>query len=178
MSSLMQLTDEYKQLIEWAEDPETDPQTLNDTMESVTAEIRGKVDACNVVMARLESRRDLLKRMAKGLTDDAKKVDAHIDSFKQYIMNSMNSIGERKLQGDVYKMFIKANGGNQTMEVDDDAVPDNYKKTVTQTMIDKDKIKADLEAGKELTFARLLPRGEHLEGDWTKIRKVEEKEGK
>lgn len=176
MSSLMQLTDEMKQLAEWAEDPEMDPQTLNDTMESVAAEIRNKVDACVIVIAKLEDQEDFIARNIKALTEDKKRIGEHKDRFKSYIMASMSNIGERKLKGDVYQMLIKANGGKQAVEITGE-VPDNYKMTVTQTVDDMDRIRADLEAGKELTFARLRPRGEHLEGSWTKLRKIADKEG-
>ena len=59
----------------------------------------------------------------------------------------------------MFTFNIAKNGGKQALTIDGD-VPEEYTKTVIEN--DTEKIRADLEAGKELPFAHLEPRGESL----------------
>ena len=44
MATLYELTDEYRMLLEMAEDPDIDLVTLNDTLEGLTGEIEDKAE--------------------------------------------------------------------------------------------------------------------------------------
>lgn len=62
-----------------------------------------------------------------------------------------------------FTLAVTNNGGKQPLDVDDvriEDVPERFRK-VTVT-IDNEKIREAIEAGEELSFARLQPRGNHL----------------
>ncbi len=42
MSTLYELTDEYRQLLEMLEDPDEDPEVIRDTMEGISGELEDK----------------------------------------------------------------------------------------------------------------------------------------
>ena len=85
--------------------------------------------------------------------------DNRVNALKQNLFNTMKSTGKTKFATDLFSFNIAKNGGKQTLTIDG-YVPEEYTKTIVEN--DTDKIRADLEAGKELSFAHLEPRGESL----------------
>ncbi len=62
------------------------------------------------------------------------------------------------------KLLIKANGGKRPLVItDESALPDTYTPMVITYPVDKDKLRADLEAGATVPGAYLDERGSHLE---------------
>ena len=60
----------------------------------------------------------------------------------------------------LHTIKLVGNGGKQPMEINDDKVPDSFKRVVLET--DKEKIREALEKGETLDFAELKPRGRHV----------------
>lgn len=54
MATLYELTQDYKILLDMAEDPDVDPETLTDTMEGIEGAIEDKADACAFVMREMD----------------------------------------------------------------------------------------------------------------------------
>ena len=67
--------------------------------------------------------------------------------------------GKTKFATNLFTFNIAKNGGKQPLTIDGD-VPEEYQKIIKEN--DNEKIRADLESGKELPFAHLEPRGESL----------------
>ena len=67
-----------------------------------------------------------------------------------------------KLETKLYTVTKCKNGGKLALIVDDSDVTDEYKKTVTTTSVDTDKIREALKEEKDITFARFGERGEHI----------------
>ena len=75
------------------------------------------------------------------------------------MQNTLKQIGKSKFKTELFSFSIVGNGGKQALTIDGN-VPEEYTKIIIEN--DTDKIRADLEAGKELPFAHLEPRGESL----------------
>ena len=58
--SLMQLTGDYLELLDMAQDPDVDEKTLMDTFESINGEISHKAGGCVAVIRHLEGRAERL----------------------------------------------------------------------------------------------------------------------
>ena len=71
----------------------------------------------------------------------------------------MKATGKTKFATDLFSFNIAKNGGKQTLTIDGE-VPQEYTKTIVEN--DTEKIRQVLEAGQELPFAHLEPRGESL----------------
>ena len=82
-----------------------------------------------------------------------------VNTLKQNLFNAMKSTGKTKFVTNLFSFNIQKNGGKQALTIDGD-VPNEYTKTVIEN--NTDKIRQALEAGKELPFAHLEPRGESL----------------
>lgn len=159
MSKLYELTNNYEQVLSMIYDEDVDEQMILDTLESIEGEIEDKADGYAKIIKELEVQRDARKAESKRLSDSAKVFDNRVNSLKQNLFNAMKQTGKTKFATDLFTFNIAKNGGKQALTIDGD-VPEEYTKTIIEN--DTDKIRADLEAGKELPFAHLEPRGESL----------------
>lgn len=109
-----------------------------------------------------KARKEEANRIARLAEIDLNKVKRAKDRLKLW----MDSKGISKIETNYNKFAIQANGGVCPLEIDPEyredpaKLPEIYqKKTISP---DTEAIRADLDAGGELSFARLGERGSHL----------------
>lgn len=158
-TTLFTLTEEYKMLLDMAEDPNNDPQTVMDTMDAITGEIAVKVENYIAVMNLLQSKLSLFREEAKRLTDGANFMENNIKNMKERIKGAMIDMNLDAIETQYHTIKIQGNGGVQPLKITGE-VPDSYKKITYSD--DTEKIRKDLKAGKKLSFAHLEDRGTHL----------------
>lgn len=159
MSNLYQLTNDYETVLNMLYDEDTDEQMILDTLEAIEGEIEDKADNYAKIIKELEAKQNARKEEAKRLTDSAKVFENRVKTLKSNLFNAMKETGKTKFATNLFSFNIAKNGGKQTLTIDGE-VPEEYTKTVIEN--DTDKIRSDLETGKELTFAHLEARGESL----------------
>lgn len=159
MSNLYELTNNYEEVLNMLYQDDIDEQMVLDTLESIEGNIEDKADNYAKIIKELEIKANVRKEEAKRLTDGAKIFENRIKTLKNNLYNTMKLTGKTKFATNLFNFNIVKNGGKQTLTIDSD-VPKEYTKTVVEN--DTDKIRADLEAGKELSFAHLEARGESL----------------
>lgn len=159
MSNLYELSNNYETILNMLYDEDVDLQMVLDTAEAIEGEIEDKADGYAKIIKELESKQNARKEEAKRLTESAKVFENRVKALKNNLYNAMKATGKTKFATDLFSFNIAKNGGKQTLTIDGD-VPEEYTKTIIEN--DTDKIRADLEAGKELPFAHLEPRGESL----------------
>ena len=158
---LYELKDEYKQLLEMLEDPDIDPQVIADTMEAVSGELDVKCDSYVVIIKKLEAQVEMIDTELIRLEKNKTALTGNIKRMKSSVLDAIQLTGQRKMETDHFKLSIVKNGGKQPMEVDEiEKIPQAY--ISMKPVADVEKIRKELEAGGELEFARLKPRGEHL----------------
>jgi chaperonin cofactor prefoldin len=159
--TLYELKDEYKQLLEMLEDPDIDPQVIADTMEAVSGELDVKCDSYVVIIKKLEAQVEMIDTELIRLEKNKTALTGNIKRMKSSVLDAIQLTGQRKMETDHFKLSIVKNGGKQPMEVDEiEKIPQAY--ISMKPVADVEKIRKELEAGGELEFARLKPRGEHL----------------
>lgn len=160
--TLYELKQDYLYLLSLAEDPETDPTALMDTLEGLTGEIEDKAEGYACVIRELEAETAKFKAESDRLATHALTLSNRVRAIKLSLLNAMDEMGIGKIQTEHFKVSIAKNGGKQPMYVDSniDAIPEEY--IVRKPEPDKEKIRQALDAGQELEFARLLERGTHL----------------
>lgn len=164
MSNLFELTEEYMQLLEMAEDPDIDPEVLADTMEGLTGEIEDKADGYAYVIDSINADIDTIDKEIKRLQARKKTLTANVDSIKRNLYNAMLAIGKRKLKTAKHSFTIAKNGGKIPVVyapvIEIEKIPAEFVKV--EWDVDKDAVREYLESGNELDFAHLGERGESL----------------
>ena len=163
MGSLMKLTDEYQQLLDFADGvEEEEQQCFLDTLEGLDYEVGLKADAYAAVMASIESQVEMYDKEIKRLQQHKKSLENNKEKMQDALKLAMEKMGKTEIQGDFHKFKIVKNGGKLPMIIDGE-IPDNYKKLVFED--DKEKIRKDLDAGVKLDFAHLGDRGTRIKID-------------
>jgi hypothetical protein len=161
--TIYELTDQYRQLLELAEDPDTDITVFRDTLEALDGEIEIKAEYYGRVIRELEGRAASLDAEIERMTKLKVAAKRSIMWMKEALQFAMEGTGKTKIKTDHFAFTIATNGGKQPMYVSDkiDDIPEEFR-TYPEPVADKEKIRAALEAGQELKFAELQERGRSL----------------
>lgn len=160
--TLYELTAEYAQLLEWAEDPDVDQQVLDDTMDCLSGEIEDKADAYARVIAQMEYDSAALKAEFDRLQARRKRIDNSIDLMKDRLKYAMILTGKTKFKTDLFSFNVQKNPPKVVIDQDDVfSIPEEYLE-YQLPVVNKQKIKDDLKAGKDLTGVAHFEQGESL----------------
>lgn len=160
--TLYELTEEYRQLLDMASDPDTDPETLADTMEMISAELTDKADAYAVIMRQLAGDMDTIKGEIDRLTARRTAIANNIERMKQNLQNAMLATGRTKFKTTLFSFGIQKNPPSVVMETEDPArIPEAYR-IPQPDKVDKKAIKDALKAGADLSGVAHLEQTEGL----------------
>ena len=159
MSTLYEITEEYRCLLEMLNDEDIDPQTLKDTLEGIEGEFEVKADGYAKVLKELEKKKKKFEAEIERMTAKVNIIKNNSTRLKQHLYNSMKSTDKRKFKTDLFTFNICKNGGLQPIDIIPGIkIPDEY----CRNEPDNTKIREALKSGIELPFAVLKERGEHL----------------
>ena len=160
--TLYELTGQYLQLLALAEDPDTDPQVLADTLDGLDGEIEEKADGYAKVIRQLESDSAALKAEIDRLTARKRAIDNSIDRMKERLKNAMIWCEKPKFKTELFSFSVQNNPASVVIDAPDLAtIPMEYL-IAQDPKIDKAKIKDDLKAGKDLGGIAHLEQTESL----------------
>ena len=151
--SLYELTNDLQALLDFGF-TEEDEEVFLDTLDVLMDSIQDKADGYCAVIDRFNGNIDMIKAEEERLKVRREIIEKRVQTMK----NALKEVLEIKTAFHTIK--LAGNGGKQPMEVVEDKVPDSFKRVVLET--DKDKIRKALEAGEQLDFAELKPRGRHI----------------
>lgn len=163
MASLYELTNEFLQLQQMLEDPEIDPQILEDTMEAVEGELEFKADGYARIIRNMEGTITAIKAEQERLSGKKSVLEASIKRLKENLQNSMIATGKLKFKTDLFSFTIQKNGGKAPviMDVKDTSeLPDDLVRIKEEP--DLDAIRALIERDGSCKYAHLGDRGESL----------------
>ena len=160
--TLYDLTAEYQALLQIAEDPDTDPEVLTDTMEALEGEIEEKADGYAIVMKELEATEQKIKTEVDRLNARRLSISNNIRCMKLRLQTSMIETGKTKFKTDLFSFGIQKNP--PAVVIDEQYIENIPKKYLVQQdpVIDKKKIKEDLKAGVDLEGIAHLAQTESL----------------
>lgn len=164
MSTLYELTENYRTLMVMMENDEIEEDVFNDTLEGVEGEFEIKADNYAKIMKEFEGQINTLKTEEKRLAARRKILESSIDRMKSYLYNCMLATGKTKFKTDLFSFAIQKNGGKAPVILDikdTSELPDELVRI---------KEEADLEAIRELLdknegkckYAHYGERGESL----------------
>jgi hypothetical protein len=130
-------------------------------LEAITGELEAKGAGYVAVIEQLQMESARADLLAKKYSDLKKTRENAIKRMKDRLLIAMDALGKTEIPAGDFTIKVKKNGGKQTMTVNDELVPDSWRRVVLE--VDKEKIRKALEAGEELSFAKLEERGRHIE---------------
>mgnify|MGYP003317855141 CR=1 FL=1 len=159
--NLYELKNEMIRLESMITDDSVDEEMIKDTLESLNYAFEEKVDNYSRLIKQLEDDSMALENRIDEIQAKYKRTQNIIKHLKDNLINSMTELDKKEVKTELFTIKVQNNGGKNPVEpYKDEDVTSEYLKQVW--IPDKDKIRADLEAGKQLTFTRLLERGKHL----------------
>ena len=151
--TLYELTEEFLQLLELAEDPETDPQVFDDTMESVAAEWVNKAEGYVKVIKQIEADAAAIKAEEKRLSDRRKAAEKNAERIKQTLKAAMEVTGNTKIKTELFTVSIQKNP--PSLKIDDPArIPHDFM-IQPDPVPDSKAIKTALKEGFDFTWCHL-----------------------
>lgn len=143
MTSLYEITNDYRGLM----DMDIDAETLADTLESINAEFEDKADSICHVLANIDSDCDALDGEIKRLQDRKKSMSNRKDSLKTYLRENMERLEKKRVS--TLKFTINCVAGRDMATVlNEDDLPRGFFEPVPQTFkLDKASLLESLKVG-------------------------------
>lgn len=161
MSTLYELTTQYQMLLDLGDSDDPDDQeAFRNTLEGLDYELDLKADDYAAVLMQLDGRAAMIDKEIERLSAIRVAITNNTNRMKQMLQWSMESTGRTEIKTPLHTFKIVKNGGKAPLLIDEEDVPDSYKRVIVE--IDRPKIREALEAGEELPFASMGERGSHL----------------
>lgn len=151
--TLYELTGDYLNLWEMAEDPDVDEEAFFDTLEGIQGSIEEKADGYAKVMEQLKGDSVSLKAEIDRLQARKTAIDNNIDRMKKALEQAMIATGNRKFKTTLFSFNIQKNPAS--VEVVDQAKIASEYWIPQDPKLDKKMILADLKEGKEVAGCEL-----------------------
>ena len=107
--NLFSLTEEYKKIMELAEDPEVDPEIIATHLEVIEMDIKDKADSIAYIMAQLDGDVATIKKEEERLYKMRNSLTANRDRLKKYLESSMKATGMTKFKTTMHSFWIQKN---------------------------------------------------------------------
>ncbi len=159
--SLYEISTRYKSALVAVENEEFTEEEMKDTLDSIEGEFKDKAISIAMAAQNMMVTANAKKELAKKLNEDSKKLEYQNERLMNYLDLHMS---HNKIEGfdcDYFK--IKYRKLPDLVEVlDEDFLPESYKKQKTITTVDKTSLKKDL-ASKDVKGAKLVKNRRKLE---------------
>ena len=165
MSTLYELKEEFKMLLDMMEDDSIDEEMIQNSLEGIECEIEIKAEGYAKILKELEGQAEAVRKEISRLDDKYGKIVANMDRLKTNLKIAMNETGKKKIQTDLFTISVCKNGGKTPLIIDGvdiNEVPEKYKEMQKIEKLNTDAIREDLEKGIDVGFARFGERRESL----------------
>lgn len=163
MASLYELTGEYRELMDWMNDPETDPEAIADTLEGLQYELEKKAEGYCKMIRQFEADAQMFKNEAARFAQKQAVAENNAKSLKEALKHAMVTTGHEKgMDAGLFKLKIAGNGGKRPLKITG-IVPPEY--VTMMPTNNNDAIREYLESlgeNEECVWAKLEDRGTHL----------------
>ncbi len=153
------------------------PAGLQRAFTDAVVDLKTKVDLAYMVFDSLKSEIEQAQSIAAAFTAKAKRIQDAIDRMKSSAQSILEAQPDLKLEGEVGRIRLQANawglhlnfptkpktiyGAMDERDIFEYEVPNDFLKKHVTYSLDSEKVRQHLEAGNQLTWAR-LERGHHV----------------
>ena len=153
MAKLYELTENYNNLLELLDNPDVPQDVIQKSLDSVAEEIEVKAENIAKLIKSIDSDVNGLKGEEKRLADRRKALENRVESLKGYLFENMRATGHDKIKGSVFTLAISKNPPKLNIS-DMASIPKQYF-VMQEPLLDKETLKKELKAGKEINGAEL-----------------------
>ena len=158
--TLYNLTNDYMNLLELAEDPDIDEQAFMDTLEGIEGALEDKAEGYAKVIRTLEGDAAACDAESKRLRNKKQTIENNIKRMKTALQYAMETTGKTKFKTALFSFGIQKNPASVVID-HAGKVPANY--WIPQPPeLDKKAIKEALKAGEDLEGIAHLEQTESL----------------
>lgn len=120
---LYELTQNYAQLLEMAEEIESD--ALVDTLEALQDAIEDKAENIAKLIKNLEADAKIIKEEEQRLAERRRAIEAKVDKLKMYLQEQLETAGIEKVKRPTITVAIQANPPSVDV-IDEKAIPSDF----------------------------------------------------
>jgi len=145
---LFEIANEYQALLEQTYDPETGeilPQML-DKLGELSATMEDKAVAVASYIKNLDAEREAIAQAKKNMAERESRLDRRADYLTQYLQSNMERCGITEIKSPLFVIKLKKCPVSTDI-IDENIIPDDYKKTKEVVSIDRMKLKEEMLAG-------------------------------
>lgn len=165
--SLYAISSELQSLIDLADSGGTDAEmnaAIAEHRAALVEAFDAKADGYAALIRTCETRADARRAEAKRMAALADSDEGLADRLRLALRDAMTATGRAKVETERFRLAVRANGGKAPLIVSDEsALPPQFVVPVVTTKIDKDAIRAALEAGEAVPGAAIGERGTRLD---------------
>lgn len=144
MSSLFNISQEFKVIFDLANDIEAEEQeTLAELFESIEAELSEKLDNTSYIIKQLDADAATIKAEAKRLTDKARTLENRGKYLKELMLGAIKASGVEKLKSNLFSYSIKRSEALSVLS--EDNISREFFRVKKE--VDKTKLKAFINSG-------------------------------
>jgi hypothetical protein len=151
---LYQLTGELLAIRNDLMDAGFDDTTIEDTLEGCAADFDNKAVGCALISRELAANAKMIRDAAAELVDRARKIEARGERLEGYLQHNMKAIQRLRIENPLVTIALREGRDKSVEVIDVDALPAQFLRIKTEA--NKTDLKKALEAGQEVTGARLI----------------------
>ena len=114
--TLYELTNDYMNLLELAEDPDIDEQAFMDTLEGIDGALEDKAEGYAKVIRTLEGDAAACDAESKRLRNKKQAIERNIDRMKKALQYAMETTGKTKFKTPLFSFNIQKNTPSVVMD--------------------------------------------------------------
>lgn len=137
-------------------------EAIEQQLSSLNDSIRDKVKAIDSIVTEFLGLAQMRESESLRLKNLAKTDRKKAQRLQDYLMYCMKENDLKTINTDTCQLTLSKNGGLLPIRIDETMLDPAYYKTEMSFVVDSDKIRRDLDAGKEISGAKYAERGEHI----------------
>ena len=133
--TLYELSGQYLELLEMAEEDILDQGIIKDTLEGLDGEIEDKAEKIGIVLKTLDSNVDMLEKEINRLELRKKHMKNNMESLKRNLENCMLTLNKKKFKTNLFSFNIQKNPPSLKI-LDKEKIPSEFKRVEETVVID------------------------------------------
>ncbi|MEQ7232379.1 siphovirus Gp157 family protein [Enterococcus avium] len=152
MAILYKLSENYNQVIQMAD--QLDDGTLKDTLDSINEAFDDKAENIAKSIKEIEGQADIIKAEKERLAKREQAMRNNAKSMKSYLQEQMDSVGKKKIQGELLTVAIQKNAPSVKIE-SEQYIPKGFFEP-QPPKLNKTELKNELKNGLEILGVELI----------------------